>query len=126
MAHHSEKKEVEENMALLQSCKPTVLSSMTRSIRCEKVSDDAEIPAGSTLVYFIRHGEGTHNKAQREWRENPEWDGKSEPYTIDTDPEYGYVDAELNETGKGQVASLLAICCYLTFTFSRHNIESRH
>ena len=44
--------------------------------------------------------------AQREWRANPEWDGSSEPYTLDTDPQLGFVDAELNDKGKGQATDL--------------------
>ena len=28
------------------------------------------------------------------------------PYTIDNDPEYGFVDAELNEKGRGQATAL--------------------
>ena len=65
-------------------------------------------PAGAKLCHFIRHGEGFHNVAQREWRENPEWDGTSEPYTLDTDPTLSFVDAELNEKGKGQATALQA------------------
>ena len=51
-------------------------------------------------------GEGFHNVAQREWRANPEWDGKSEPYTLDNDAEYRYIDAELNDKGRGQAIDL--------------------
>jgi hypothetical protein len=39
-------------------------------------------------VHFIRHGEGHHNAAQREWRARAGWDGVSEPYTLDTDAEH--------------------------------------
>ena len=29
-------------------------------------------------LYLIRHGEGYHNVAQREWRAQPDWDGVSD------------------------------------------------
>jgi len=103
MAHASEKSDVERDMQILRDIKASIASCMPSSISCEAATDDAEPPAGSKLVYFIRHGEGTHNLAQREHRSHPGWDGKSEPYTLDTDPDFGYIDAELNDTGKRQV-----------------------
>ena len=63
-------------------------------------------PPGAKLVHFIRHGEGHHNVAQREWRADPAWDGKTEPYTLETDPDMKYVDAELNDKGRGQAQDL--------------------
>lgn len=103
-----EKKDVDENVATLRACAPDVLASMGGvKIRCVKLaSPPADVPSGSKLVHFIRHGEGFHNVAQREWRADPLWDGKSEPYTIDTDPDGRYVDAELNGKGKGQATDL--------------------
>jgi len=44
--------------------------------------------------------------AQREWRSKASWDGKTEPYTLDTDPEMHYADALLNDKGKGQAIDL--------------------
>ncbi|CAD7932658.1 unnamed protein product [Amoebophrya sp. A120] len=66
------------------------------------------------IVHFIRHGEGLHNVAQREWRNrrnfgvnrNEKWDGVSEPYTIDNDPQYVFLDAKLTNTGKQQAMDL--------------------
>lgn len=72
------------------------------------VADDAPIPPGSKKVQFIRHGEGYHNVAQREWRARPGWDGKTEPYTVDTDPNGRYVDAMLTDEGEAQARALQA------------------
>ena len=58
------------------------------------------------ICYFIRHGEGTHNVAQRNWRSDPKWDGSSEPYTLHTDAHGKYLDAELNDTGIAQARAL--------------------
>ena len=58
------------------------------------------------IVHFIRHGEGLHNVAQREWRADPGWDGESESITVDNDPEYRFVDAELTPKGIGQAEAL--------------------
>jgi hypothetical protein len=47
-------------------------------------------------VHFIRHGQGYHNVAQAEWRAS----GKSgEPYTLATDPTFGFGDAMLTPVG---------------------------
>ena len=51
------------------------------------------------LIHFVRHGEGFHNVAQREYRARPEYDGVGEPYTIETDPEWKHRDALLTEKG---------------------------
>tara|TARA_B110001452_G_scaffold188028_1_gene158370 strand:+ start:197 stop:1339 length:1143 start_codon:yes stop_codon:yes gene_type:complete len=82
-----------------------------RRILARLVEDDAPIPAGSKKVQFIRHGEGYHNVAQREWRARPGWDGKTEPYTIDTDPNGRYVDPLLTEAGEEQARALQARTC---------------
>ena len=104
MAHASEKSDVERDMSFLRGIKGSVASGMPRAILCQAAAADDMVPAaGAKLVYFIRHGEGTHNLAQREWRSSPGWDGASEPYTLDTDPDMRYIDAELNDTGKAQV-----------------------
>jgi len=75
-------------------------------VKAEIVQDDAPILPGTKKVHFIRHGDGAHNAAQREWRERPGWDGKSEPYTDDNDPTFKYLDPELTELGKEQAAVL--------------------
>ena len=59
-------------------------------------------------MHFIRHGEGHHNVAQREWRAAAGWDGTSEPYTLDTDPEYRFVDALLTDKGEAEARALQA------------------
>jgi hypothetical protein len=58
------------------------------------------------LIHFVRHGEGYHNVAQREWRADPKWDGESEPYTMDNDPDGRYEDPLLTPTGKAQAIEL--------------------
>lgn len=49
----------------------------------------------------------SHNVAQRDWRANAAWDGTSEPYTPDNDPELKYVDAELTDKGEDEARALL-------------------
>lgn len=51
-------------------------------------------------MHFVRHGEGYHNVAQREWRQASK---PGEPYTIDTDPEFKFIDALLTPAGVEQV-----------------------
>ena len=75
-----QKSEVDDNVATLRACAVDVLATMSGiTIRCTRVTTvPKDIPSGAKLVHFIRHGEGTHNVAQREWRADPQWDGKSE------------------------------------------------
>ena len=80
--------------------------TITTEIRCSVVADATAVPAGCTKVHFVRHGEGTHNLAQRAWRAAPSWDGASEPYTIENDPEWKYMDAELTPKGKQEAMAL--------------------
>ena len=110
MAHATEKCDVERDMQLLRDLRASMSPRMPSPIRCAAAAADDTAPSsGAKVVYFIRHGEGTHNLAQREWRSSPDWDGKSEPYTIDQDPDMRYVDAELNDTGKGQVTAATTV-----------------
>lgn len=77
----------------------------------EVVADDAAIPEGSVKkVHFIRHGEGFHNVAQKEWRADPSWDGHSEPYTTDNDPEGRYIDPCLTPKGESEAKQLQPRC----------------
>jgi broad specificity phosphatase PhoE len=76
------------------------------SVKARLVADDCEVPAGSKKVHLIRHGEGVHNVAQREWRSRPEYDGRSEPYTVDNDPSGKYTDALLTPAGEAQARAL--------------------
>ena len=71
------------------------------SVRGRLVDDD--YAGEEKVVYFIRHGEGFHNVAQREWRAAKK---DSEPYTVANDPGFGYVDAELTDVGVGQAKAL--------------------
>ncbi len=108
-AEKHEHKDVDTNTRTLRELAPSVASIMGVRVLCKAADDgSAPPPAGSKLVHFIRHGEGYHNQAQREWRADPGWDQKSEPYTVDTDPTERYIDAELNEKGKAQAAELRA------------------
>lgn len=107
MAQAHEKSEVQENMDALRAVAAEVASNLSLHIKCSIApAGCTEAPAGSKLCHFIRHGEGFHNVAQREWRAKPDWDGKSEPYTLDTDAEFHFIDAELNDVGKGQASDL--------------------
>ena len=98
--------EVDENTAAVRAVAAKIQSEMGLTVTASVVADDAEIPAGSKKVHFIRHGEGHHNVAQREWRAKPDWDGTSEPYTIDNDPEYSYGDALLTDKGESEARLL--------------------
>lgn len=95
-----------EQFQKLLDCSPEIRAAMRFSVKAELVADDALLVPGTKLVHFIRHGDGVHNAAQREWRERPDWDGTSEPYTDDTDPDFKYLDPELTDLGKGQAAAL--------------------
>ena len=99
--------EVEGHVATLRACSAEVVATMSGgTIKCKKYEAGAPIPEGLKLVHFIRHGEGHHNVAQREWRNDAKWDGQSEPYTMDNDPDWRYIDAELNDKGRGQAVAL--------------------
>lgn len=98
--------EVRGLSAELRALAPATASSMSCVVHCELVADDAPTPAGGKKCFFIRHGEGYHNVAQREWRAGPSWDGVTEPYTIDNDPSYKYLDPSLTEKGVGQAEAL--------------------
>jgi len=57
-------------------------------------------------IHFIRHGEGFHNVAEREWREKPDFIPGTRPYKLDTDPDYSYIDALLTPKGEEQAIAL--------------------
>jgi len=85
--------------------------------------DESQIAGKNTkLVYLIRHGEGFHNLAQREWQEAKK---SGEPYTLDTDPEFRYMDPSLTPTGEAQASSLrdeaakTKVDLYVTSPFKR-------
>eukprot|EP00928_Gymnodinium_smaydae_P092304 TRINITY_DN76155_c0_g1_i1.p1 TRINITY_DN76155_c0_g1~~TRINITY_DN76155_c0_g1_i1.p1 ORF type:complete len:258 (+),score=40.03 TRINITY_DN76155_c0_g1_i1:62-835(+) len=90
----------------LLACAPKVRETLPFAVHCQAVADGTEIPDGAKKIHFIRHGEGFHNVAQKEWRANPEWDGKSEPYTADNDPTGRYTDALLTDEGERQAREL--------------------
>ena len=58
-------------------------------------------------MFFIRHGEGYHNVAQREWRAAPNYVDGTEPYTVDNDPENIYIDSLLTEKGIREAVELI-------------------
>ena len=97
--------EVDHNLRKLSAVAAAVRSDMGFSVAAELVEDNAAIPPGAKKVHFIRHGEGHHNVAQREWRAR-DWDGVSEPYTIDNDQDFRYADALLTDKGEGQARAL--------------------
>ena len=99
--------EVQGDMARLRAVAAEVASTLSLHVKCSIAPAGCTVPpAGAKLCHFIRHGEGFHNVAQREWRANPEWDGQTEPYTLDTDPHYRFIDAELTDKGKGEAKAL--------------------
>merc|ERR1712038_182571 len=57
-------------------------------------------------IHFIRHGEGFHNVAEREWRGRPDFIPGTRPYKLDTDPDYHYIDALLTTKGEKQATAL--------------------
>jgi len=72
-----------------------------RATRCDAGSSSDD--ENEKMVLLIRHGEGAHNVAQREWRNA----GKAgEPYTVDNDPDGLLRDAELTALGREQAAAL--------------------
>ena len=100
--------EVDENLRAVRAVADRIASEMGVTVTATVVPDDAEVPPGCKKVHFIRHGEGHHNVVQREWRARADWDGASEPYTLDTDPEYRFVDALLTEKGEAEASALQA------------------
>ena len=80
-----------------------LLGTLGATARGRLVADDYAPAATEKLVFFIRHGEGRHNVAQRDWRAAKK---AGEPYTVDNDPDFGYVDAELTEVGAKQAEAL--------------------
>ncbi|KAL1507168.1 hypothetical protein AB1Y20_008019 [Prymnesium parvum] len=113
-----EKHQVDEVRNLqreLQALAPQVTARMTTSIRCNLAPDDLKsFPEGCKLVHFVRHGEGHHNVVQREWRGRPTWDGLSEPYTLDNDPSFKFLDPELTTRGREQAEALQARAALLS------------
>jgi len=110
-AEAHEKSDVQTNIDELRQCRKHAQGTLSHRVAArfatpEELKDVSKLPFGSKLFHFIRHGEGEHNVAQREWRANPEWDGTSEPYTLDNDPDLRYMDAQLTEKGLGEAREL--------------------
>lgn len=101
MAEKHEHKEVNDHRSKLQALQGTL--GLEYATWGRLVDDGYMAGEGEKVVFFIRHGEGRHNVAQREWRAAKK---ASEPYTVANDPNYDYVDAELTETGRAQAAAL--------------------
>ncbi|CAE7610321.1 PGM [Symbiodinium natans] len=93
-------------MGDLRAAGETLRASLGFRARLVAAADGATPPEGAKKVHFIRHGEGFHNVAQREWRAKPDWDGKSEPYTLDQDPDGKFEDPLLTPKGEGQAKDL--------------------
>ena len=85
MAEKHELTEVQQNVEALRESADKVRAKMKCRVTCVPApAGTTEPPEGAKLIHFIRHGEGFHNVAQREWRADPNWDGTSEPYTKQT------------------------------------------
>lgn len=81
-----------------------IRESLTWECRAGPAKDRLE--PNEKLVHLVRHGEGYHNVAQREWRDA----GKpGEPYTLDNDPEEKLRDPELTDLGQIQASQLPAL-----------------
>ena len=108
MAQAHEMAEVNGSMAACRAAAAAVRGGMGFRAVARVVEDAAEVPEGGVVVSFIRHGEGIHNVAQREWRAAAGWDGASEPYTLDNDPGGAYQDALLTPKGEAEARALRA------------------
>ena len=97
--------EVDSSLKALRGLAPTVRGGRA-AVKARLVADDCAVPAGAKKVHLVRHGEGVHNVAQREWRSRAAYDGRSEPYTVDNDPEGKYTDALLTPAGEAQARAL--------------------
>ncbi|KAL3892790.1 MAG: hypothetical protein SGPRY_014783, partial [Prymnesium sp.] len=111
MAEPAIEKHQESEVSVLQSSlrslAPQINAAMPRAVLCALAPDDSGVlPPQTKRVHFIRHGEGDHNVIQREWRASASWDGVSEPYTIDNDPSFTYLDPGLTPKGKSQAEAL--------------------
>ena len=116
MAQKYEKKDVENQLAQFRSC----------ATEAQSVIDFVAFPTAWTpeaaqtlkenqkVVHFVRHGEGYHNRAQREWRNKPDYDGKSEPYSYDLDPDFKFIDPSLTEIGIKEAQDLDKVTSELT------------
>jgi len=100
----SKKKEAQE----LRDVGDAVAETINFTVSCRRIGDGDSYSPGTKKVHFIRHGEGHHNVAQKEWRVKPDFVWPSEPYTVDNDPEYSYIDALLTPKGEGQARELQA------------------
>ncbi|KAA0155977.1 hypothetical protein FNF29_01396 [Cafeteria roenbergensis] len=65
-----------------------------RASRLSPVAGAEGVPPGARVVHFIRHAEGTHNKARTEA-------GTDEEYS-----NWAWLDARLTDTGEAQAAAL--------------------
>ena len=100
-AEKHEKKDVNAVLQELSATAAKLRPTLRYSVTATRVEDNATVKGqNQKKVHFIRHGEGYHNVAQREWRQAAK---PGEPYTIDTDPEYKFIDAVLTPVGVEQV-----------------------
>lgn len=112
MAEAHEKADVDESIRQLGLCAADSRAAISVSAVGRLAADDEVLPGSNEpgtivkKVHLIRHGEGAHNVAQREWRAQPDWDGVSEPYTMVTDPGMRYLDPELTALGVSQARDL--------------------
>ncbi|OLP80076.1 Phosphomutase-like protein 3 [Symbiodinium microadriaticum] len=94
------------DVGVLRDAGKALRASLGFTAQLLAAGDEGPPPEGCKKIYFIRHGEGYHNVAQREWRAKADWDGKTEPYTLDQDPEGKFEDPLLTPKGEGQAKEL--------------------
>eukprot|EP00924_Labyrinthula_sp_SR-Ha-C_P003361 maker-scaffold_15-snap-gene-7.41-mRNA-1 protein AED:0.01 eAED:0.01 QI:69/0.75/0.8/1/0.75/0.6/5/110/265 len=68
-----------------------------------------DLQQNEKVIHFIRHGQGFHNVAQKEWKERADYDGNSEPYSSDRDLEFKFLDPSLTKQGESEAALLQPI-----------------
>lgn len=110
MVENHEKKDVDEKMKELQDCKiftqPFLKYKPITELYDELKHKNLELGPRKKIIHFVRHGEGYHNKAQREWRAKQDYDGSSSPYSFDIDQEFKFLDPKLTEVGTKQAEEL--------------------
>lgn len=94
------------DVGVLRDAGKALRASLGFTAQLLAAGDEGPPPEGCKKIYFIRHGEGYHNVAQREWRAKADWDGKTEPYTLDQDPAGKFEDPLLTPKGEGQAKDL--------------------
>lgn len=113
MSEQHEKKDVSKQQAALKEAKSDAQETLNFHTKIRRfdseIDKDRILAENEKVVHFIRHGEGFHNKAQREWRQKPDYDGKTDPYQYPLDQALKYMDPELTPVGLKQAQDLNSV-----------------